>query len=76
MFSYTVEYDLRPWREMIEWFNSQAELTSPVFVRIGDSDSIFKIQSVEYPEGTVTTGSVLLRLAVGLSSHGSLMYSS
>ena len=64
---------LRPWREMIEWFNAQAELTSPVFVRIGDSESLFKVQPEEYPEGTVTTGCVLPRLAVGLSSHGSLI---
>ena len=64
---------LQPWRAMIAWFRGQSELTSPVFVRIGESNKLLEIPRDQYPPGTELTGCVLPRMAVGLSPHGSLV---
>ena len=64
---------LRPWRAMIQWFRDTPELICPVFVRIGDYWALVDVPQDHYPDGTEITGSVLPRLAVGLSQHGSLI---
>lgn len=53
-------WNLAPWQAMIEWFHSQEELHSPVFVAIGDSD-------------LVNTGSTFPRLMLALTKSGSLI---
>ncbi len=64
---------LTPWRSMIQWFHKASELSSPVFVRIGDPSALESLQSDQYPVGTEITGSVLPRMAVALSRNGSLI---
>ena len=67
-----VEYFV-PWRAMIKWFRSQAAFVDSAFVRIGDSEALFVVDKESYPEGTVITGCVLPRLALGLTKNGSLV---
>ncbi len=61
------------WQAMMHWFRDTPDLTCPVFVRIGDYWTLMDVPPEHYPDGTEVTGSVLPRLAVGLSRHGSLI---
>lgn len=64
---------LAPWRNMIHWFEDQSDFISTAFVRIGDVESCWNIPKEEWPEGTVITGCVFPRLALGLTRGGSLI---
>lgn len=64
---------LLPWRSMIQWFHNTGKLICPVFVRIGDSRALWDVPKEQYPDGTEITGCVLPRMAVGLSTNGSLI---
>ena len=55
---------LRPWRDMVQWFQSQEELYSPVFVMVGDDPL-----DPDFRNG----GSVFPRIAVALTAAGSLV---
>lgn len=59
------EADLRPWRELIRWFHSQEGLLVPSLVMIGDREP--------REPGGVQPGSVFPRLAVGLTTAGSVV---
>lgn len=54
---------LNIWRRVINWFGENNEISNPVFVRIGDRGLLW----------TEMTGSVLPRLAVGLTKKRSLV---
>jgi hypothetical protein len=58
------EEDLRPWRELIRWFHSCADLLAPSFVLIGDRP---RKPEDEQP------GCVFPRLALGITPAGSLV---
>lgn len=60
------------WHNMMQWFKSQKDFIDCAFVRIGDADLLEQIDSDHYPNGTVITGCVLPRLAIGLTKNGSL----
>ena len=64
----TLEY-FKPWREMIAWFNNQPEFIDTAFVRIGDSNELFKLSL----ERNIFPGCVLPRLIFGLTRNGSLV---
>jgi hypothetical protein len=64
--------DLIPWRSMNRWFNSQSAFVDRAFVRIGD-DELYRTDEDIWPNGTELTGSVLPRLALGLTHKGSLV---
>jgi hypothetical protein len=64
---------LVPWRSMICWFCKRPEFTTSAFVRIGDNRAFWELPKEEYPPGTDMPGSVLPRLAIGLTPGGSLV---
>jgi hypothetical protein len=64
--------ELIPWRSMNRWFNSQSAFVDRAFVRIGD-DELYDTDEDSWPKGTELTGSVLPRLALGLTHNGSLV---
>ncbi len=64
---------LAPWKRMIDWFQAQDTFVSRVFVGIGTDAQLQEIPETDYPSGTVITGCVLPRLALGLTSAGSLV---
>ncbi len=66
-----VQEALSPWRELMAWFAAHDELHSAVFVRIGDYDELQELEDM--PDGTEMVGSVFPRLAVALTSAGSLV---
>ena len=55
------------WRSMLRWFSENEEVSEAVFVRVTDEVSGPK------PAGTQMVGSVLPRMAVGLTHAGSLV---
>lgn len=63
---------LIPWRSMNRWFNRQSAFADRAFVRIGD-DELYRSDQDTWPKGTEMTGSVLPRLALGLTHNGSLV---
>jgi hypothetical protein len=63
----------RPWRALIQWFAARPELKDTAFIRIGDNDALDDLDPETCPEGTEMPGSVLPRLAVGLTRSGSLV---
>lgn len=64
---------LKPWREMIRWFARQPGFVDRAFVRIGDRQALWDLPRQQWPEGTEVTGSVLPRMALGLTPRGSLV---
>jgi hypothetical protein len=68
-----LEQYLAPWRTMMSWFHQQSELAQPVFVRIGDTESLWQIPKQDYPAGTEVTPCVLPRLVLALTRNGSLV---
>jgi hypothetical protein len=78
-----VEYDgsesdpeyFKPWNTMIEWFNNHRDFIDSSFVRIGDRNALLALvlNKDKFPEGTEAIGCVLPRLALGLTSNGSLV---
>ncbi|MNC15634.1 MULTISPECIES: hypothetical protein [Acinetobacter] len=63
----------QPWHKMINWFAAQHDFIDCAFVRIGDSALLEQINSDNYPKGTIITGCVLPRLALGLTQKSSLV---
>lgn len=63
---------LQPWRNMIAWFQQQA-FTSTAFIRIGEYEMLSDLDEDALPPGTELVGSVLPRLALGLTQQGSLV---
>lgn|SRR5262245_10049926 len=61
-----------PWHAMSAWFKQQPAFTATAFVRIGDPKDLHRLPEESLPQGTAITGSVLPRLAVGLTHNGSL----
>src|SRR5262249_14814389 len=61
-----------PWQAMSAWFKRQSAFTATAFVRIGDENDLLRLPSASGPRGTAMTGSVLPRLALGLTHNGSL----
>lgn len=61
-----------PWKKMKEWFTQQNDFIDSAFIRIGDAMQLEQIDRKDYPHGTVITGCVLPRLALGLTANGSL----
>ncbi len=66
------EEDVDLWRTLMRWFREQAEFKDTAFVSIGDIASLQGLDQSKYPKGTVSTGSSLPRLVVGLTKNGSL----
>lgn len=64
--------DLLPWRNLIQWFNTQPEFVDKAFVRIGEFRSLNNIEDDDLPPGTTAPGCVLPRLALGRTKAGSL----
>lgn len=64
---------LRPWRKMIRWFSRQSQFVDCAFISIGDPVQLSKLPPASFPPGTELYGSVLPRLAVGLTAHGFLV---
>lgn len=64
----------KPWKTMMTWFKSRPEFLDTAFIRIGDSDALFRLrlEKNNLPEGTEIPGCVLPRLALGLTHNGSL----
>lgn len=62
-----------PWRRLIKWFASRKEFVDTAFVRIGDYEALTSLDEDDYPEGTEMPGSVMPRLALGLTRAGSLV---
>lgn len=58
---------------MMDWFAAQHDFIDCAFVRIGDSALLEQINSDNYPKGTIITGCVLPRLALGLTQKSSLV---
>ena len=69
------EAHLRPWRRMLQWFHKQPELKDAAFVRIGEYELLSGIDfaSCDDLPGTELAGSVLPRLAIGLTRCGSIV---
>lgn len=69
------EAHLRPWRRMLQWFREQPELKDAAFVRIGEYEqlNVMDFENCDDPPGTQLAGSVLPRLAIGLTSCGSIV---
>ena len=69
------EAHLRPWRRMLQWFHEQPELKDGAFVRIGEYELLngMDFASCDDPPGTELAGSVLPRLAIGLTRCGSIV---
>jgi hypothetical protein len=65
---------IKPWKSMITWFKRRPEFVDTAFIRIGDSNKLMELnlEKTNLPEGTEMTGCVLPRLALGLTSLGSL----
>jgi hypothetical protein len=61
-----------PWQAMSAWFKHQPAFITTAFVRVGDSQALHRLPEESWPRGTVMTGSVLPRLALGLTHNGSL----
>ena len=64
---------LLAWRQLMAWFNQSEAVHSPVFVHIGDLGALYDVEPADFPEGTEMTGSVLPRLAIGLTHQGSIV---
>lgn len=64
---------LEPWKAMMAWFRGRNEFIDAAFIRIGDSQALWKLDRANLPAGTEITGSVLPRLALGLTHNGSLV---
>ena len=62
-----------PWQNMRAWFTQQQDFIDSAFIRIGDATLLEQIDDKNYPKGTVITGCVLPRLALGLTANGSLI---
>lgn len=62
-----------PWLNMLNWFQQQHDFIDVAFVSIGDCELLQEIDQEDYPDGTVITGCVLPRLALGLTAKGSLV---
>lgn len=62
----------QPWHNMMSWFKAQNDFIDCAFIRIGDANLLEKISNDHYPHGTIITGCVLPRLAIGLTKNGSL----
>ena len=62
-----------PWLNMLNWFQQQRDFIDVAFVSIGDCELLQEIDQENYPDGTVITGCVLPRLALGLTAKGSLV---
>ena len=62
-----------PWHDMIHAFQEHPQLSSPVFVQIGDSRHLSRIHERDYPPGTEMTGSCLPRMALALTASGSIV---
>lgn len=63
---------LQPWREMIDWFQTQDSFKDQAFVRIGEYETLYEYSIEEFPEDIGDPGCVLPRFAVGLTHQGSL----
>jgi hypothetical protein len=61
-----------PWQAMSAWFRQQSAFTATAFVRIGDKRELSGLPKASWPRGTVITGCVVPRLALGLTPNGSL----
>ena len=61
------------WRNLILWFGQQSPLSTPMFVRIGDRDKLWEVESQGLPDGTEMTGCVLPRLAIARTGNGSIV---
>lgn len=61
-----------PWQNMQAWFTQQQDFIDSAFIRIGDATLLEQIDDKNYPKGTIITGCVLPRLALGLTANGSL----
>jgi hypothetical protein len=68
-----LEERLAPWRAMTAWFRGRPEFVDAAFVRIGDANALQEVPEEDWPAGTEMTGSVLPRLALGLTRDGSLV---
>jgi len=66
---------LRPWRRMLQWFREQSDLKDAVFVRIGEYEllNVMDFEDCDDVPGTELAASVLPRLALGLTSRGSIV---
>jgi hypothetical protein len=64
---------LQPWHALIGWFKQQEHLRSTAFIRIGEYDALMELDEQAFPAGTEMVGSVLPRLALGLTDQGSLV---
>jgi hypothetical protein len=66
---------LGPWRRMLKWFREQPELKDTAFVRIGEYEqlNVMDFKNCDDPPGTELAGSVLPRLAIGLTRCGSIV---
>ncbi len=69
------EAHLRPWRQMIRWFRAQVDFKDSRFVRIGEYERLSQLDfpDPDAPPGTELAASVLPRLAVGLTTGGSIV---
>ena len=69
------EAHLRPWRQMIRWFHAQVEFKDSRFVRIGEYERLSELDFAhsDAPPGTELAASVLPRLAIGLTTGGSIV---
>jgi hypothetical protein len=61
-----------PWRALMAWFGRQDALRDTAFVRIGNVRALSELSAGQLPEGTESVGCVLPRLALGLTTAGSL----
>jgi len=72
-----VEYDgsesapeyFKPWKSMMVWFTNRPEFIDTAFIRIGDSNELFKLSL----QRNILPGCVLPRLVLGLTRNGSLV---
>jgi hypothetical protein len=67
------EVYLRPWRALVQWFHEQPAFKDSAFVRIGDYDALHDLEKNQWPKGTEIVPCVLPRLALGLTTQGSLV---
>ena len=70
-----LETYLRPWRQMMRWFHTQAAFKDYAFVRIGEYELLNELDfsRSDAPPGTELAASVLPRLAIGLTRGGSIV---
>ena len=63
---------LLPWLTLFKWFRAQPEFVDTALVLIGEYGHLSALGQDEMPPGTEMAGSVLPRLALGLTRGGSL----